>query len=73
MKENAMLGNLQKLFTPARKQAEDRMAALEHVLDAIALKQSSRYSRGNASIQMGLLETEEQLDAKRQITIARRL
>jgi hypothetical protein len=67
-----MLTHLQTLFKPSEKTARERMSALELNLDVIAKTQVHRYSRGNAAVQLGFLETEEELDASRKITIARR-
>jgi hypothetical protein len=67
-----MLANLHNLFRSADDVAKERMAALDLALDNIAKAQTARYSRGNAAIQMGLCEFEEELDLKRETTIARR-
>ena len=67
-----MLDNLHNLFRPAESLAQERMAALEVELDTIAKETASRFCRGNVSIQMGLLETPEELLAKMDTTIARR-
>jgi hypothetical protein len=70
-----MFGNLQSLFRPAGAQAKERLNALESELDLIAKGVAGRFYRGNAAAQlgMGLVESEEELDAKRVKTIARRL
>jgi hypothetical protein len=52
-----MLESLQNLFRPAESLAQERMAALETELDAIAKETVSRFCRGNVAIQLGLLET----------------
>jgi hypothetical protein len=67
-----MLDAIQDLFKPASQRAEERMVALERDLDSIAKEAIARFSRGNAAMQMGLFESEEELDVKRQTTIARR-
>jgi hypothetical protein len=71
-KKMTMLDSLQNLFRPADRLANERMAALEFELDAIAKETVSRFCRGNVAIQMGLLETPEELSAKMDATIARR-
>jgi hypothetical protein len=72
-KKNLMLQSIHALFKPADQLAQERMTALELNLDAIAQEATARFCRGNAAVQMGLMESEEELDAKRQATIARRV
>jgi hypothetical protein len=67
-----MFARLQTLLRPADQQARERLAAFERDLDTIAKETTSRFCRGNVAIQMGLIESEEELDAKRDALIARR-
>ncbi len=67
-----MVANPQLIFASVHEQVAARMAALEATLDAIAKETVARFCRGNVSIQMGLADTEDELDAKRDLMIARR-
>lgn len=69
---STMSSRIQNLFRPADRQAQERLAVLERDLDGIAQETSSRFFRGNFAAQWGLLESSEQLDASRELTIARR-
>jgi hypothetical protein len=60
------------LFEPASRQARGRMTAFEVRLDEIARTTNARFGRGNASIQMGIYETPDELNRQREEFIKRR-
>ena len=67
-----MFKSIELLFKPSDEIVQERMKSFDRQLDAIAKKQVARFARGNAAMQMGLVETQQELDAQIDSTIARR-